>query len=86
MAPLEANFPRFDLDRCRHLVIVRPVVDVREDDVTAAFGALADKKPGLEDKGDFDALARLLGVLTRRFATTVPNTTNGTDPCAAPAP
>jgi trigger factor len=62
MAPSEAKLPSFDLDRCRHLVIVRPVVEVREDDVTAAFKALADNTPGLEDKGDFNALARLLGV------------------------
>ncbi len=62
MTHSEAKLPPFDLDRCRHLAIVRPVVEVREDDVTAAFKALADHTPGLEDKRDFHALARLLGI------------------------
>ena len=61
MAPSEADWPPFNLDHCRSLVIVRPVVEVREDDVTEAFKALADNTPELEDKRDFNALGKLLG-------------------------
>jgi FKBP-type peptidyl-prolyl cis-trans isomerase (trigger factor) len=57
----DAAFPAFDLDRCRDLVFDRPVVEVLEDDVTAAFRSLAEHTPGLEDKRDFHALARCLG-------------------------
>ncbi len=52
----------FDLDRCRDLAFERPVVQVTEDDVTEAFRSLAEHTPGLEDKRDFNALARCLGL------------------------
>lgn len=61
MARPEAELPPFDLDRCRALVVDRPVVEVREDDVTEAFKALADNTPELQDKRDFQALAKVLG-------------------------
>jgi FKBP-type peptidyl-prolyl cis-trans isomerase (trigger factor) len=57
----QSNPPPFDLKRCRDLTIERPVVEVLEDDVTAAFRTLARSTPELADKGDFQALARLLG-------------------------